>query len=106
MARQAKYRERLPQLGGGLFLTDGGLETTLIFREGWELPRFEAFVLLNDLIGRLVLRAYFDRYVLMAIEAGAGFILESPTWRANSDWGKSSATGLRRSSASTAQPSR
>ena len=88
MARQAKYRERLPQLGGGLFLTDGGLETTLIFREGWELPRFEAFVLLNDLIGRMVLRAYFDRYVLMAIEAGAGFILESPTWRANSDWGK------------------
>ena len=65
-----------------------GLETTLIFREGWELPRFEAFVLLNDLIGRMVLRAYFDRYVLMAIEAGAGFILESPTWRANSDWGK------------------
>ena len=44
--------------------------------------------LLNDLIGRLVLRAYFDRYVLMATEAGAGFILESPTWRANSDWGK------------------
>jgi S-methylmethionine-dependent homocysteine/selenocysteine methylase len=88
VARQAKYRERLPQLGGGLFLTDGGLETRLIFREGWELPRFEAFVLLNDLIGRMVLRAYFDRYVLMAIEAGAGFILESPTWRANSDWGK------------------
>ena len=85
---RAKYRERLPQLDGGLFLTDGGLETTLIFREGWELPRFEAFVLLNDLIGRMVLRAYFDRYVLMAIEAGAGFILESPTWRANSDWGK------------------
>jgi homocysteine S-methyltransferase len=86
VARQAKYRERLPQLGGGLFLTDGGLETTLIFREGWELPRFEAFVLLNDLIGRMVLRAYFDRYVLMAIEAGAGFILESPTWRANPEW--------------------
>jgi S-methylmethionine-dependent homocysteine/selenocysteine methylase len=85
---RAKYRDRLPQLDGGLFLTDGGLETTLIFREGWELPRFEAFVLLNDVIGRMVLRAYFDRYVLMAIEAGAGFILESPTWRANSDWGK------------------
>ena len=106
MARQAKYRERLPQLGGGLFLTDGGLETTLIFREGWELPRFEAFVLLNDLIGRMVLRAYFDRYVLMAIEAGAGFILERPTWRAILTGARSSATGLRRSSASTAQPSR
>ena len=36
----------------------------------------------------MVLRDYFDRYVLMAIEAGAGFILESPTWRANPDWGR------------------
>jgi homocysteine S-methyltransferase len=31
---QAKYRERLPQLDGGLFLSDGGLETTLVFHEG------------------------------------------------------------------------
>jgi S-methylmethionine-dependent homocysteine/selenocysteine methylase len=84
---RAKYRERLPQLDGGLFLTDGGLETTLIFHEGWDLPRFEAFVLLDSDRGRKALSAYFDRYVPMAIAAGAGFILESPTWRANPDWG-------------------
>jgi S-methylmethionine-dependent homocysteine/selenocysteine methylase len=84
---RAKYRERLPQLDGGLFLTDGGMETTLIFHEGWDLPRFEAFVLLNSDRGRKALRGYFDRYVPMAIAAGAGFILESPTWRANPDWG-------------------
>jgi S-methylmethionine-dependent homocysteine/selenocysteine methylase len=84
---RAKYRERLPQLDGGLFLTDGGLETTLIFHEGWDLPRFEAFVLLDSDRGRKALSDYFDRYVPMAIGAGAGFILESPTWRANPDWG-------------------
>ena len=84
---RAKYRERLPQLDGGLFLTDGGLETTLIFHEGWDLPRFEVFVLLDSERGRKALRAYFGRYVTMAIAAGAGFILESPTWRANPDWG-------------------
>jgi S-methylmethionine-dependent homocysteine/selenocysteine methylase len=87
MARSAKYRHRLPQLEGGLFLTDGGMETTLVFHEGWELPSFASFVLLDDERGRKALRAYFDRYILTAIGGGAGFILESPTWRANPDWG-------------------
>ena len=27
----AKYRSCLPQLGGDFFMTDGGIETTLIF---------------------------------------------------------------------------
>ena len=44
----AKYRSRLPQLGGGLFLSDGGIETTLIFHERLELPYFAAFHLLRD----------------------------------------------------------
>jgi len=83
---RAKYRDRLPQLDGGLFLTDGGLETTLVFHEGWDLPCFAAFVLLDSERGRKALRDYFDRYVPMAIAASAGFILESPTWRANPDW--------------------
>ena len=86
MARTAKYREHLPQLNGQLFLTDGGLETTLVFHEGWDLPSFEAFVLLDSDRGRQALSSYLDRYVPMAIAAGAGFILESPTWRANPDW--------------------
>ena len=36
----AKYRTILPQLNGDKFLTDGGLETTLIFHEGLELVNF------------------------------------------------------------------
>lgn len=87
MTTRAKYRNRLPQLDGGLFLTDGGLETTLIFHEGFDLPCFEAFVLLDSERGEKALRDYFDRYLKMAIAAGAGFILEAPTWRANPDWG-------------------
>jgi len=85
-ATPPKYRKRLPQLDGRMFLTDGGIETTLIFHEGWELPIGEAFKLLEGDRGRQALRAYFDRYVPMAIEHGAGFVLESPTWRANPDW--------------------
>lgn len=82
----AKYRDNLPLLDGARFLTDGGIETTLIFHEGWTLPIGEAFVLLTTERGRTALRDYFDRYVPLAIENGTGFLLESPTWRANPDW--------------------
>ena len=35
----AKYRDRLPQLSSqDLFLTDGGMETTMIFHEGSTCP--------------------------------------------------------------------
>ena len=82
----AKYHRRLPQLGGGLFIGDGGLETTLIFHDGFELPMFAAFTLLDTERGRAALRGYYDRYAAMAIANGLGFIAESPTWRANPDW--------------------
>jgi len=82
-----KYRHPFLPLGGGRFLTDGGLETFLIFQEGWDLPAMAGFVLLETEQGRNALRAYFDRYVPMAVAQGVGFILESPTWRANPEWG-------------------
>ncbi len=77
----------LPQLDGGLFLTDGGIETDLIFNDGFELPYFAAFHLLQTEKGTAALRAYFARYAAIARKAGIGFILESPTWRASADWG-------------------
>ncbi len=77
----------LPQMEGGLFLTDGGLETSLIFHEGWELPHFAAFHLLKDEAGTAALRTYYERYLAIAQANGLGFVLESPTWRASADWG-------------------
>jgi S-methylmethionine-dependent homocysteine/selenocysteine methylase len=82
------YRDQLPQLDGRLFLTDGGIETTLIFHEGIELPYFAAFHLLRDERGRTALRNYYARYAAIARREGVGFILESPTWRASADWGE------------------
>lgn len=82
-----KYRSRLPQLDGGLFLTDGGMETTLIFLGGHELPHFAAFHLMREEGGRAALRSYYARYAEIAQREGVGFILESPTWRASADWG-------------------
>jgi S-methylmethionine-dependent homocysteine/selenocysteine methylase len=82
-----KYRTNLPQLAGGLFLTDGGIETTLIFQDGHELPYFAAFHLLREKKGRESLVAYYERYLAIARTDGLSFVLESPTWRASSDWG-------------------
>ena len=78
----------LPQLHDRLFLTDSGLETTLIFRHHLDLPAFAAFVLLGTDVGRRRLRSYFERHHAIARAHGAGFIAESPTWRANPDWGR------------------
>jgi S-methylmethionine-dependent homocysteine/selenocysteine methylase len=82
----ARYRTALPQLDGSLFLTDGGIETTLIFHEGLELPDFAAFHLLKSEAGRAALRRYFQTYADLAERFGAGLILESATWRASRDW--------------------
>ena len=84
----ARYRNALPQMTGGLFLTDGGLETTLIFHEGFELPYFAAFDLLRRPEGRDALWNYYANYAEIARAKGLGFIFESATWRASSDWGE------------------
>ncbi len=82
------YRNALPQLEGGLFLTDGGIETSLIFNDGLELPDFAAFDLFRRPGGETVLREYFRAYARIAVRFRAGLILESATWRASADWGE------------------
>jgi S-methylmethionine-dependent homocysteine/selenocysteine methylase len=82
----SKYRHRLPQLRNALFLTDGGLETTLVFHEQLELPHFAAFDLLRTERGTGILRRYFETYTRIALDHGVGIVLEAPTWRANPDW--------------------
>jgi S-methylmethionine-dependent homocysteine/selenocysteine methylase len=85
--RRMHHRPRLPQLDAARpFLTDGGLETTLIFHRGLDLPCFAAFDLLKHEGGRDELRAYFEPYVDLARDQGAGFVLDTATWRANPDW--------------------
>jgi len=87
MAQLARHRNGLPQLGGRLFLTDGGLETTLVFHEGIDLPHFAAFPLHETAEDEAVLRDYFRAYGNLAKKYDTGLILESATWRASSEWG-------------------
>jgi homocysteine S-methyltransferase len=84
----ALHRSKLPQLSQGDFLTDGGLETCLVFQHGIDLPCFAAFPLVMSEEGRQTLRSYFIPYLETARERGIGFILDTVTWRANADWGE------------------
>ncbi|WP_022663651.1 homocysteine S-methyltransferase family protein [Desulfospira joergensenii] len=83
-----KYRDSIPINSTGLFLTDGGLETTLVFHHHLDLPEFAAFTLLDQANGIETLRNYYLPYIRTAREQGAGFILESPTWRASRAWAR------------------
>lgn len=91
----AKYRHAPPQMQGGLFLSDGGLETTLIFHDGLDLPHFAAFVLLATEQGQAHLAGYYEKYLAIARKRGVGFVLDSATWRANPDWGAKLGYGRR-----------
>jgi S-methylmethionine-dependent homocysteine/selenocysteine methylase len=84
----SRHRLHLPQLEDRLFLTDGGIETSLIFHDGLDLPLFAAFTLLKDDEGTAALRSYFRPYAQLAADNGTGFVLESPTWRASPRWAK------------------
>lgn len=82
------YRQALPQLANRPFLADSGLETTLIFHDGYDLPYFASFVLLDSEVGRTRLARYFTEHIRLALEAQTGIVLETPTWRASRDWGE------------------
>ena len=77
----------LPQLSGHQLVTDGGMETDLMFHHGVDLPHFAAFPLVETPEGRDQLTRYYDGYAAVAAGAGAGLLLEAPTWRASPDWG-------------------
>lgn len=68
-------------------VTDAGLETDLIFHHGVDLPQFAAFPLLESEAGRALLRTYYAAFADIAARHDARLLLESPTWRANPDWG-------------------
>ena len=85
------YSSGLPQLGR-VFVTDGGLETTLVFLEGLDLPCFAAFPLVLSDDGREILTRYYRPYLSLAQRYRTGIVLDAPTWRANLDRARSSAS--------------
>ena len=83
----SKYRNQLPLLEDRFFMTDGGLETSLIFRQGVELPYFASYDLLKTETGTALIESHYERFTNLAREHGVGIVLATPTWRASRDWG-------------------
>lgn len=77
----------LPQLEDKTCITDGGMETDLVFHHHLDLPEFAAYDLLRNQEGYATLVHYYKSYADLAQRYKLGLILETPTWRANSDWG-------------------
>jgi len=77
----------LARMEGRPWLTDGGLETAMIFLEGLDLPQFASFTLLDDARGRERMAAYFNGFMDEAERLGAGFVLDTATWRSSDGWG-------------------
>jgi homocysteine S-methyltransferase len=82
----AMYRDRLPVLDGGTFLTDAGLETDLIFNHGVEIREFAAHTLLAEPDGRAAVARYLEGFLTLARDTGTGFILDTQTWKAHPHW--------------------
>jgi homocysteine S-methyltransferase len=74
--------------GEPMYIGDGGVETTMIFTEGFELPEFAAFGLLAFPAGREALRRYYESFIEIARRHQVGFTLDLPTWRASESWGR------------------
>lgn len=83
-----KYRNALPQLSGDLFLTDAGIETDIIFNREVVIRKFVAHTLLPAPEGRETLAKYFRGFLALAADTGAGFVLDSQSWKAHSHWAK------------------
>ncbi len=78
----------LPHQSESIFLTDGGTETWLLYKRGFDLPEFSAFHLLGDTKATAAIREYYRAFADIAVQLGTGFIFDSLTYRASRDWGR------------------
>ena len=69
-----------------LFLTDGGVETDLIFNRRIDLPFFASVLLLRTAEGEKALEDYIRPYIELARRLGTGFEFVTASWRAGPDW--------------------
>jgi S-methylmethionine-dependent homocysteine/selenocysteine methylase len=67
-------------------LTDGGIETRIIYEFKYSIDDFESFELLEDESGRDILRQIYQSYAYVGVRCGLPIQLGTPTWRASRKW--------------------
>lgn len=78
----------LPHQADRLYLTDGGIETWLMYKQGFELPYFCDFQFLDDPTGRAALQRYYREFASIAKQHRTGYVFCSLTYRASREWGQ------------------
>ena len=72
---------------GTFFLTEGGTETEIMYRHGFELPEFAMFPLLENPKAVVAMRRVISDMLDVAAEFGLSFMLTGLDYRASPDWG-------------------
>ncbi len=82
-------RRRFPQQKAGtLYLTEGGQETEVMYRHGFELPEFAMYPLLDNPAAVEVMRGMYQRYLDVAVQHGCVALMGGLDYRASPDWGR------------------
>lgn len=77
-----------PRQSGLFYLTEGGQETEVMYKHGFELPEFAMFPLLDDPAGRAKVREMYRAVLDVAVEQGWGVVLGGLDYRASPDWAR------------------
>ncbi len=78
---------RFPDPVPGLnYLTEGGQETEIMYKYGFELPEFAMFPLLDQPAAMSELRSMYTRYLDTAAHHGFGALMGGFDYRASPDW--------------------
>jgi homocysteine S-methyltransferase len=82
-----KQFKQFPQQQSGVnYLTEGGQETEIMYKYGYELPHFAMFPLLDNPRAVAELRGMYDRYLDTAARHGFGVVMGGLDYRASPDW--------------------
>ncbi len=75
------------QQPGVNYLTEGGQETEILYKYGFDLPHFAMFPLLDNPRAVAELRGMYSRYLDTAARHGFGVVVGGLDYRASPDWG-------------------
>lgn len=76
------------QKKGCFYLSEGGTETELMYKYGFELPHFAMFPLLDNPDAESRMREMFGSYLEVAAKYKTGALMGGLDYRASPDWGE------------------
>jgi homocysteine S-methyltransferase len=82
------HEEFPPRLENKFYLTEGGTETEILYKWGYELPEFAMFTLLENAEANECVLGMYRRYFDVAEAYGTGILVTGHDYRASPDWAR------------------